>query len=107
MSGRGIHYLADPSKGEGVFRASTIEVRVIDTNSPFYALLGDYHSVGQPIRILDFLMKPVEGSLSTSSLITSWHKEKKHRIFCLTSLWPSWALRWCYAMFGLTLTMSR
>ena len=64
MSDRGIHYLADPSKGEGVFKASTIEVRVIDTNSSFSALLRDYHSVGQPIRILDFRMKPVEGSRS-------------------------------------------
>jgi hypothetical protein len=52
-SGR-VDDLVDVRKREGVFRAVTIEVSVVDTHSPLASFLGYKHRVGEPNRVPTF-----------------------------------------------------
>ena len=45
VSGGGVHYLVYPWEGKVVFKASIIEVSVVDVDSPFPPFFGDYNQV--------------------------------------------------------------
>ena len=53
-----ITYIVDLRKGEHVFWASVIEVRVVQGNSPLPILFEDNHNVGQPFGLLNFSDEP-------------------------------------------------
>jgi hypothetical protein len=49
-----VNNLVDAWKREGVFRAATIEVGVVDTHSPLVGFLGYKHWVSEPNRVFTF-----------------------------------------------------
>jgi hypothetical protein len=44
----------DARKREGVFRAVTVEIGVVDTHSPLAGFLGYKNRIGEPNRVFTF-----------------------------------------------------
>ena len=54
MSCGGVDDLINAGEGEGILRASLVEVLEIDTQAPGFVLLWYHHQVCQPVRMFDF-----------------------------------------------------
>ena len=58
MANGGIHQLVYSRHREWIFWASLVLICVIYTYSPFPILFLHYHSIGQPLRVENFLDSP-------------------------------------------------
>ena len=54
VPGHRVHKLVNPRQREAVLRAGAIQIREVDTHSPFLVGLFYHDDVGQPLRIVDF-----------------------------------------------------
>jgi hypothetical protein len=50
----GVHDLVDACKREGIFRAVTVEIGVVDTHTPMIGFLWYKHRVGEPNQVFTF-----------------------------------------------------
>ena len=52
MAGCGIYYEVDPWQRETIFWACSVDISVVDVESPFAVFFFDEYDVGQPFRVL-------------------------------------------------------
>ena len=85
------HNIRDQER-EFFFRASDIQITVVDANLNLFILFGNGNDIGHLIRMLLFPDETRVYELLTSDSIASWSREGT----IVATVWPVWRPVWCW-----------